>query len=349
MLSMRHFLSILLASFLAASAANAQIGGNTSYAALNLVSSARIASLGGNLIAVKDGDMTLGMYNPALLNKEMDQGAALSYVNYMGDINFGFAGYTKHIDSIATFSATLHYLNYGRFEERSETGEKLGEFSAGDYALTIGAGRQIDSLFSVGANFKMIYSSYYSYNAFALALDMGATFHKASRGFTASFLIKNFGLELDPLYTGSKQKLPFEAQIALSKKLKHAPFRFSLAYENLQQWDISYIDPTLKPTIDPTTGEEIPVEAPGFFNKLGRHMVIGTELVAKNFSIGFGYNFRRRQELKVTDKAGISGFSFGLGMNIKKIRFSYGLASYNRAGISNHITVAININEWMRP
>lgn len=326
----------------------AQTGGNTSASALNLVSSARVASLGGNLVAVKDNDPSLGIHNPSLLNKTMDSYLSMSYVNYFGDINYGFVNYVKHVDSLATFSATLNYLNYGRFEERNETGEKLGEFSAGDYNLVLGASRALDSMITLGANFKMIYSSYYNFNAFSLAVDAGATYKKPGSGFTAALLLRNMGYNLKPLYPGSRFPLPFDIQVGISQKLKHAPFRFSVAAENLQKWDLSYVDPTLRPTIDPSTGLEIPVETPGFGDKLMRHMVFGAELVGKNFFMGLGYNYRRRKELRLQEKGGLAGFSFGLGMRIKKIQFSYALATYNQAGLSNHITVSFSLNDFRR-
>lgn len=340
--------SLLLFFALNAGIVSAQIGGNASYSFLNLVSSARVGAMGGNLIAVKDNDVSLAMYNPALLNKGMDNSLSFSYVNYFSDINFGYASYAKHIDSIGTFSATFNYLNYGKFEARDETGVKTGDFNVGDYVLTLGAGREIDSNFSIGANLKTIYSGYYLYNSFGMAVDLGGTYSRQDRGFTASLLAKNIGYQFKPYQKGMRESLPFEVQLAVSKKLKHAPFRFSLAMENLQKWDLSYIDPTIKPTIDPSTGKEIPIKAPGFGDKLMRHAVIGAELVTKNFFLGFGFNYKRRKELHVNDHAGIAGFSFGMGLKIKKIQFSYALATYNQSSLSNHITVSFNLNEFRK-
>lgn len=345
---MKKSLLLFFVSSIIATQLYSQIGGNTGYSFLNLVSSARVGAVGGNMIAVKDNDLSLGMYNPSLLNKSMDQTFSLSYVNYFGDINFGFASYAKHIDSVATFAATFHYLSYGKFEERDNIGEKTGEFTLGDYVLTLGAAREIDSAFSIGANLKTIYSDYYLYNSFGMAVDLAGTYEFKKVGFTTALLIKNVGFQFKPYQQGNREKLPFEIQLALSQKLKHAPFRFSLAFENLQKRDLSYVDPTLKPTTDPATGEEIPVKLPGFGDKLMRHVVIGAELVTKNFFIGLGYNYKRRKELRLQDRGGLSGLSFGLGMRIKKIQFSYALATYNQAGLSNHITVSFNLKEFKK-
>lgn len=323
-----------------------QTGGDNTFAFLNVVSSARVASVGGNLISVKDNDLSLGMYNPALLNKSMHNTVSSSYVNYFSDINFGFVNYARHYDSIGTFSASVSYLNYGKFLETTDNGEIINEFTCSDYTLTLGYARQIDTSFSVGVNLKTLYSSYWQYFAWGLALDVGATYHRPDIGFTASALLKNFGFQLQSYTDSNREKLPFEVQVGVSQKLKHAPFRFSLGIENLQKWDLSYVDPTIQPEIDPATGDEIPVPAPGFFNKMFRHVVIGTELVTKNFTVGGGFNFRRRAELSYSEKPGMVGFSFGAGIKIKKIQINYALSSYHLAAKSNHITVAVNLDQF---
>ena len=68
---------ILTASFLLIAGqsgfaqSNAAIGGNYVYQYLNIPSSARVASLGGTYITVKDDDINCGMQAPSLLNSEM--------------------------------------------------------------------------------------------------------------------------------------------------------------------------------------------------------------------------------------------------------------------------------------
>jgi hypothetical protein len=326
----------------------AQIGGTNGFTFLNLVSSSRVAATGGNLLAADDADVQMGIYNPSLLNKSHHQAFNLSYVNYFGDINFGFAGMGWDIDSVATFAATIHYLNYGTFEERTETGEKLGEFQAGDYVLTLSAGRAIDTNFSVGANLKLLYSSYYNINAAGVAADVAATYKREELGFVAALVFKNVGFIFNNYIDTEQGKLPFEIQLALSKKLEHAPFRFHLALENLQKWDITYVDPTIKPVIDPATGLEQLPEPAGFGDKFFSHMVFGTELITKNFILGLGYNHKRKSELRYSDRGGVAGFSFGLAMHIKKIQLGYSFASYHLAGKSNHITVGFNLKDFSR-
>ena len=74
----------------------AQAGGNNTWEFLNLTNSARIASLGGKNISLRDGDLNMVFHNPALLDSTMDNHLAINYVNYFTDINIGYAAWAYH-------------------------------------------------------------------------------------------------------------------------------------------------------------------------------------------------------------------------------------------------------------
>ena len=143
---------------------NAQIGGSNTYEFLNIPISARVAALGGSVIAVNDNDPTLSFTNPSLLNKEMNGMLTLSYLNYFSDINHGFFSYVKDYKRAGTFSLGMKYLNGGTVLETDEGGNEFGNFSmASEYAFVLGWAKQIDTSFSVGANLKPIYSKLYKW------------------------------------------------------------------------------------------------------------------------------------------------------------------------------------------
>src|SRR6266542_4472354 len=73
-----------------------QTGGNNTYEFLNLSVPARVASLGGALISVKDNDLNLSFQNPALLDSTMHNNLSLSYIDYFTDIHYGYAAYARH-------------------------------------------------------------------------------------------------------------------------------------------------------------------------------------------------------------------------------------------------------------
>ncbi len=327
-----------------------QIGGNNTYEFLNLPISARVTALGGNLISTRDNDLNVALVNPALLTDTMSNNIALSYINYFGDINYGYVAYAKKLEKLGTVSGGIHYLNYGKFIRADETGTTNGTFGANEMSFNLSYARSmIDSNITIGATLKTIYSHLDSYSSLGSALDLGAIYNRPAQGFALAAVIKNIGYQWKPYVSGNREKLPFEVQLGFSKKLQHVPFRLSVVYENVEKWDITYQDPA-NPilTVDPLTGETIKSsKAKEFGDKLMRHIVVGGEfMITKSFFLRAGYNYQRRKELKIPEKRGVTGFSFGFGFRIYKFQFSYGRAVYHLAGASNNFSVSFDINNF---
>ena len=340
---------LIIFQFFAVITADAQVGGTSTYSFLNLPNSPRVAAMGSNFVAIADDDLSVGLSNPSLINEEMHNAISLNFVDYFADINYGFASYSRTYENVGSFAASMQYINYGRFDYTDETGivpEDVGEFLAGEFALVIGWGRRLDSLFSIGANFKTIYSAFETYNSFGLGVDVSGTYHARS-GFTASLIARNIGRQLTSYTASNPEALPFEIQFGLSKKLNHLPFRYSLLLTNLQKWDLTYYDPS-EDLVDPFTGEvKTKTKGGEFADKVMRHVVIGGEfLPTKNFSLRFGYNYQRRQEMKIESKRGMVGFSWGIGLKVSKFNFSYARSAYHLAGSPNYLSIAFNLSDF---
>ena len=234
----------------------------------------------------------------------------------------------------------------GIFVRTDEAGVKQGNFSVNDLALIIGYGRRIDSLFSIGGNFKFFQSIYDIYNSNGIALDLAGNYYKPSKKLLSKCSNEKI-LVLLFLNTVKKKSCHLKFKWEFPKKLKHAPFRFSLTFTNLQTWDLTYKDPNVKKEFDPNTFVELPAKEPSFLDKGMRHVVFGTEFIlSKNFNIQIGYNYRKRQELKFTEKTGLVGFSGGIGFKIKKFKLNYSISSYHLSGKSHSFSVTTNINEF---
>lgn len=326
-----------------------QSGGKGAYAFLNLPFAARTAALGGNAISTKDDDINLSFQNPSLLESSMHNKFAFNYINYFTDVNYGYSSYGRHFENTGTFSVGMQFLNYGKFTSADETGLLAGQFKAADYSLNFSYARNLDSVFTLGATLKTIYSVLENYTSFGSAVDVAGTYHNKEHLFTAAAVIKNIGYQWKPYRPDNREELPFEMQIGISKKLAKAPFRFSLVGHNLQVWDLTYEDPanpTL--TVDPLTGENIKQNKTKIFgDKLMRHIIAGGELMlTKNFHLRVGYNYLRRQELKVSTRPAMVGFSFGFGFKVSKFNLSYGRAAYHLAGASNHFSITTNFSDF---
>ncbi len=342
---------IVFASLLLTAELNSQPGGKA-FQFLEITNSARVAALGGKAVAATDDDLNFPFHNPSLLTSSMHNNLVLNYVDYFAGINYGYASYSRSYEGIGSFAAGIHYLNYGKFIGADEIGTITSEFRAADYALNLIYSRQLDSLFTIGVNLKPIYSSLESYSSVAIALDAGITYHNQEKLFTASLVIKNLGTQITTYFpNGEREPLPFEILMGLSLKLKHAPFRFYIVAEHLETFDLTYkTEKDKKDEIDPFTGEEIREDKLNIFlDKFMRHIILGTELnITDNFVLRFGYNYRRRQEMKIDTRIGTVGFSWGVGIKIYKFHLSYARPTFHQAGAPNHFSVSMNLSEFYK-
>jgi hypothetical protein len=323
---------------------NAQIGGESTYQFLELTNSARIAALGGTQIALHDTtDLNLPYTNPALLHKAMSNRVLVNYVNYLTDINYGYASYAKTYDGIGNFALGMHYINYGDFKEATETGELTGiNFSAAEYALNIIYSNNYKRL-KYGANLKPILSSFESYQSVGIAADLGVSFMSKTGLTNVAMVASNMGTQITTYYdNGNREKIPFNLQVGLSRRLKHAPLIFSVTMQNLSNWDLANPEP------DPNSESETIIFEPeeNFGKQIMRHTVFGLEILpSKSFILRAGYNYQLRQELKFDDKLSSVGFSFGFGIKVKRFRLDYSNTRFHLAGSSNLFSLAINLNE----
>ena len=338
----RKFYLILLLGIIALTG-RAQIGGEYTYQFLELTNSARIAALGGTQVAVSDSlDLNLPYHNPSLLHREMSNRVLVNYVNYLADINYGYASYAQAFEGIGNFAVGMHYINYGKFEEALETGELTGAtFKAAEYALNLIYSNSYQRL-SYGVNLKPIFSSFESYRSFGIAADLGLNFSSKSKYTTVGIVARNFGTQISTYYQdGKREKIPFNLEMGISQRLQHAPLVFSATLQHLTHWDLA--SPAEEPDFSTETIYEYDEK---FMKQLMRHMVFGVEfLPSENFILRAGYNYQRRQELKFEEKASTVGFSAGFGLRIKRFRLDYGISRFHLAGSSNLFSLSINLND----
>lgn len=328
----------------------AQTGGKSVYSFMNLANSARLSAVGGNIFAVKDHDLTLAYANPSLITPEMNGQIAFSFIDYFADIKSGFAAYGYNHKKFGSFAATMQFMSYGEFVERDATGAELGTFSGGDYALTIGWVKPLNKKLSLGANLKNIYSHLENYNSYGLAVDVASSYIVEEHQMGFSLIAKNIGRQINTYSENGNEPLPFDLQLSFCKKLEHMPFRFIVSVDNLHRWDLTYSDPNSKVETDPFTGEIIEKNKTSIFaDKLARHFVFGGEFVPGkgNFALRFGYDYRRRQEMKVETRKALMGFSWGFGFKVSKFRFSYARSSQHLAGGINTFTITTKLGDFL--
>jgi hypothetical protein len=327
--------------------AQSSIGSN-GFAFLNSNYSARSSAMGGKTISIYDNDLSLANDNPAVLNEKMNGMVQVNQGLLPAGINFGTVNYAVK-KKIGVFAPTIKYVNFGKFTETDETGRVLGNFSATDFSIGTNFGRSLNKVIHLGANFQFLGSNLNTYSAYGLSLGFGVLMTHPNELISGGLAVRNIGFVFKEYTSNTKTSLPIDVQAAFSFKLKHAPFRFSILGHHLNKWNIVYQDPTLKPTFDALTGDTIPVPISGFGEKLANHFNFQVELLAsKSVQIRAGYDYHRRQQLKLIDRAGLAGFSFGVGMKFKKISLDYGFMVFSKAGQNHSIGISTQISDWLK-
>lgn len=319
-----------------------QVGGETTYQFLNLVSSPRQAALGGKVLTNVDYDVTQALFNPATINQDMDNQLAVNYVSYLGGIGYGSASYAYTIDRrTQTFHAGITYINYGDFEGYDENGNQTGTFTGNEAALSLGYALQLGySDFYFGGNLKLITSKLEQYSSFGVATDLGLLYVNDGIDFNAALVVRNFGTQITT-YAGQNEPLPFEVDFGMSQRLENVPIRWHVTLENLQEWPIARPNPA-RETSD--LGGNQSSEKIGFLGQVIRHTILGAELFPeKGFNIRLGYNFRRGEELRINEQRNFSGISAGFSIKLNKMRFSYTHAKYTSAANSNFFGLQIDL------
>jgi hypothetical protein len=322
--------------------------GINGFQSLNGFYSARSIGTGNNLLSVVDNDLVLSSENPALLNNNMRNQLAINQTLLPTGVNFGSVQYAFK-SKIGIFSPIIKYVNYGNFIETDEVGNVLGKFSSLDYSVGMLYSKSFNPVISLGVGMNFLGSHLETYSSFGFSTNVSAVYKHPNQLFSAAIVAKGIGFVVKQYTSSSKTQLPIDIQSSITYKLKHAPFRFSLLAKNLNKWDVIYQDPNQKPTYDALSGDTIEVKTPGFIEKLAHHLNLQVELIAsKSLHFRTGFDFNRQQQLRVYNRPGLAGFSFGVGVYFKKIKIDYGFLIYSKAGQNHAIGLSTNIRDWKR-
>lgn len=327
-----------------------QSGTGSTYRFLLQPNSSRQLSMGSVFYNRFDDDIQLAIHNPSVISEKLHHQLMLSFIDFPTDVTSFSAAYAHHFKKIGSFTASVNYLDYGKFTETDPSGNTYGNFSAKDVYGQIGWGRKLDSSLCMGANLKLISSTYAEYSSVGIAADVAFTYYNKNNRLALSIIAQNIGTQISS-YTDIKEKLPFGIHAGVSQKLKYAPFTYSIVWQHLEKWDLSFNDPN-DPNIqrDAITGLIIEKSKTAkFTDKTLRHLIFGIEFQPfKAFALRLAYNYQKRQEISVPSKPGLSGFSWGLGLKISKFQFSYARAIYHPAGSPNYITIVTNLSDFFK-
>ena len=344
--------------------------GRSVFSFMSLPTSSRLNALGGSNVSLSDGDVSMGMCNPALLHANSHMVLQLNYSYYLPGTMFGSALYAHNFgdakgakgDGLEAsveaperpnyFAVGVHYLDYGNMQRADEWGNLTGgTFGARDILVDVMYARQLHRCWKVGVTLKPVYSIYERYTSFAIGADVGAHYQTPDSSFQMGLVLQNIGWQLKGFYSDeggrNHEMLPLNLQLGLTYRLKHAPLRFHVQFHNMQTWYLNYEWTSIDKS--PTTGDVIPHDIP-WYDMLFRHTIFSFEVVPKSdrFYIALSYNHRRRAELNLIDQRSLAGFALGAGVRIKQVRVNFAVSQLTKSNFSYQAGLTLDINSMMK-
>lgn len=278
------------------------------YAFLRTHVGARPSAMAGSFVAMS-GDPHSIYYNPAGTGDIATRTATFGYLNHILDIQNFFGAYVMPHGKGA-YGFAVQYTSYGEFKRTNEFGQEDGSFGASNLVAYLSYSQRRGKSLVLGANAKYIRSELEVFSSDAFAFDLGFIYHSPFLGnldfgggvFNAGGVISAFDL--------TKERLPLNAQIGVSKRLEHLPLRYSLAF-------VHYFD------------DNSVLRAGGELN------------LATGLFLRLGYDSIRGDQKVGTDSDRFAGLSLGLGLEHQRYKIDYGISSFGEVGSLNRFSVGM--------
>ncbi|MDR2146008.1 MAG: type IX secretion system protein PorQ [Tannerella sp.] len=305
--------------------------GSDTYGFLRLPSSAHVSALGGYNVSLVELDPSTAFHNPALMGGEMDGMISVNYLNYIADVNAGSAIFTKAYKERGTIGVGATYINYGETKEASLENVVLGTFGAQDMSMQVIYAYDLTDKWRGGLSLKALYSVLVDYSSFGLAVDAGLSYFDTEKDLSFGVALKNVGAQLKA-YNTERQNVPWDLQMGFTKRLAHAPLRISLTGIYLNRWKLDYLDRTVTELNE------------SFLQTAVKHLVLGVDFVpSDNFWIGIGYNPKTKEDMKLTTRSALGGFSAGAGIKVSRFNIGVSYAQYHPSASSLMVGVTMRL------
>lgn len=293
----------------------------TVYNFLRLPASAHVAALGGDIITLSDDDANMIFHNPALISNVSDKSITLNYMTYMEGCKTASAAFVKAAGSKGTWGVMAQYMDYGDMKQTTADNIQIGTFSAKDIMIGGTFSYLLSEKISGGVSAKFISSSIAGYNSLGVGVDLGLNYYDENHDLSLSLVAKNLGGQIKA-YEDDFEKIPFDLQFGVSKQILQSPFRLSAAFTRLHDWDGPFIN----------------------------HLQLGVDLhIGNTIYLAGGYNFRRNDEMSITDTVEDSdsshgaGLSFGAGLQLERFKLNVAYAKYHVSSSSLMINLGYTL------
>lgn len=293
----------------------------TAYNFLRLPISAHAAALGGENITLVEDDASLIFHNPALIQNVTDQTLNLNMMTYMKGTVTASASFVRAFGERGSWGVSGRYMDYGEMKETNERGDDLGTFGARDIAVGGTFSYALNNYFSGGITGKFIASYIGNYNSLAAGVDLGLNYFHDETEWSVSAVVRNLGGQLKA-YDDDFDRMPVDLQLGVAKRLVGSPLRLSATLVRLNDWEYG----------------------------IGKHFVLGADLLFNQFYLAVGYNAMRASEMKIANNgdekdmsAHGAGLSIGGGIQLERIKLHVAYAKYHVSASSLLVNISYSL------
>ncbi|RMD87394.1 MAG: hypothetical protein D6813_13620 [Calditrichaeota bacterium] len=280
-------------------------GNPTGFNFLRTLVGARPSAMGGAFVAVP-ADIYDTIYNPAGLAAINTRQGTITYLNHLLDFQSGYAAYVHPLKQ-GTLGIGILFFDFGQFEGKDERNNDTGEFGANSLAFSLSYSTSLIKNVYVGGSGKFIRFQIDDFNSTALALDLGLLVSFPDKLLNIGAGVFNLG-KTTSAFIDTKDDLPLNIQVGLSKRLEHLPLLVSGSLVKFTDDD-------------------------GVDFRLGGEFTLTEELFLR-----LGYNSLGRDQKVNTDKDRLAGVSIGLGFKVNKFNLDYSFSSFGEVGSLNRLT-----------
>lgn len=238
---------------------------------------------------------------------EVERMIEAGYGNYIIDMHQGYL--TFPIGKSPTFWILIRFLYLGKFTKTDTFGNEIGEYSGEN--LSINFCFPLIEKYKIGGDFELLYNILDEYSSIGTALSFGYNFYERKVFKDAlwrnSFTLRNIGFEIKPF---NKKRSTFPLKFTYSSGLKFSTFETGIS--------LFYI-------INEGINGEV-----SYLYKWG-----------KNLRISISYtNYNRDTKVGEGIRELFSGFSSGMGIEIKKINLFYSYTPFGVFGDIHRIDIS---------
>lgn len=252
--------------------------------------------------------------NPGALSTVQGRSVAVGFLKHLLDVNAGYATYVQQVENIGWIGAGVVYMNYGTQDRTDKAGNVNGTFGASDLAINVSYGDHYENL-HYGGSVKYIHSQLAEFTASGIAIDVGASYSIPEQEIVIGLSVLNLGTQLST-FGKDKESLPLDIKLGVGKKLEHLPLNIMLNFHKLNE------------------------DRDSFFERFKAFSIGGEFTLSEVLKARFGYFNEMRSELKIGTKAGLAGFSGGIGLNIASYQFDYAFSSFGEIGSLHRVGIS---------